>query len=245
MTNPERQQAARTIDAYLARVADGLPGPRRARAAILAELRAGLLDATGAHRQAGLTPSAAARAATGEFGNPMQLAASFGAELTTARARRLALVLLASAPLIALAWIGAAVGSHLGARHALPWQWRSASPDWRLALPVAAVALVVGACAAAAAVAATGRITRWCPDCARFAPTSAIAAAIAAATVDLILLLLLTRQLARARRRRSTRPPSRSPPLRASRDSSSPAKPSDGLERSSPEDLAGGRGLCR
>jgi hypothetical protein len=198
MTTQERQQAVRSIDAYLARVGDDLPGPRQARAAILAELRSGLLDAAETHRQAGLTPSAAARAATGEFGDPIQIASAFRVELTAARARRLAVVLLASAPLIALAWIAAAAGSHLGSRHALPWQSPSVSPAWHVALPTAAVALVVGACAAAAAVAATGRITRWFPNCARFAPASANAAGVAVAAVDVILLLLLSRQLARA-----------------------------------------------
>jgi hypothetical protein len=198
MTTPERQQPVRTIDAYLARVADGLPGPRRARGAILAELRVGLLDAAEAHRQDRLTPSAAAQAAIGEFGDPMQIAAAFRAELTAVRARRIALVLLASAPLIALAWIGAAVGSHIGVHRALPWQSPSAAPAWHIALPVAAVALVVAVCAAVAAVAATGRLTRWFPDCARFAPASTIAAGTAAAAVDVILLVLLTRQLARA-----------------------------------------------
>jgi hypothetical protein len=198
MTTPERQQAVRSIDAYLARVADDLPGPRGARAAILAELRSGLLDAAEAHRRAGLTPSAAARAATGEFGDPIQIASAFRAELTTARARRLAVVLLASAPLIALAWVGAAAGSHLDSRHALPWLSPSVSPAWHVALPIAAFALIVGACAAAAAVVATGRITRWFPNCARFAPASANAAGVAVAAVDVILLLLLSRQLARA-----------------------------------------------
>ncbi len=198
MTTPEQEQDVRTIDAYLARVAEGLPGPRRARAAILAELRVGLLDAAETHRQVGLSPSAAARAATGEFGDPTQIAAAFRAELTTVSARRIALILLASAPLIALAWAGAAVGSHLSARYVLPWQSPSAAPAWHIALPVAAIALVVGVCAAVAAVAATGRLTRWFPDCARFAPASTIAAGIAAAALDVILLVLLARQLARA-----------------------------------------------
>jgi HAAS len=207
MTPPDHRQAgdtdppapaSSTIDGYLDRLAAALSRPARARAAILAELRAGLLDATEAHRQTGLTSSAAARAAIGEFGDPTQLAAAFRRELATAKARRLAVTLLASAPLIALAWAAAAIGSHLGARHALPWQWSGASPAWHVALPLAAAAFVVGVCTAAAAVATTGRLTRWLPDCARLAPTSAITAGLAAGAVDLILLLLLTHQLARA-----------------------------------------------
>jgi hypothetical protein len=198
MTTPERQQAVRTIDAYLTRVADDLPGPRRARAAILGELRAGLLDATEAHRLAGLTPSAAARTATGEFGDPIQIAAAFRTELATARARRIALVLLGSAPVIALAWVAAAVGSHLGAHHGLPSQWPSAAPAWRVALLLAVVGLVVAACAAAVAVAVSGRLGRRFPDCERLVATSASVSGIAVAAVDVILLLLLTRQVASA-----------------------------------------------
>jgi hypothetical protein len=198
MTMPEQQEPVGAIDAYLARVAEHLPGPRRVRAALLAELRAGLLDAVEANREAGLTPSTAARAATGEFGDPFQIAVAFRAELTTAWARRIAVVLLASAPLVALAWVGAAVGSHFGVDQVLPSQWSSVSPAWRLALPLTAVGLIVGIGAAAVSVAASGRLSRWLPDCTRFAPASAITAGIAVAVADVILLLLLTRRLASA-----------------------------------------------
>ena len=198
MTEPGLEPRLRPVDDYLARIAAALPGPARARAAILAELRAGLLDATEAHTQAGLTSSTAAEAATGEFGDPIQVAASFRPELRTATARRLAVVLLASTPFVVLAWTAAAIGSHLGARHALPWQWDGASPGWHIALPVAAAAFVAGICAATAAVAASGRLTRWLPNYARIASTSAIAAGIAIGAVDLTLLLLLTHQIARA-----------------------------------------------
>jgi hypothetical protein len=190
-------RAPLTIDEYLARVADRMPGPARTRAAILAELRSDLLDAVEAHRRAGLASAAAQQMAAEEFGDPPQLAAAFGAELATAEARRLALLLLASAPLIVLAWAAAAIGSHLGARHALPWQWE-ASPTWHLTLLLAAAALVIGLFAATAAVAVSGRLTRWLPDCTSLAATSAITAGVAAGAVDLILLLLLARQLAHA-----------------------------------------------
>src|SRR5262249_31407335 len=155
MTEPGLEPRLRPVDEYLARIAAALPGPARARAAILTELRAGLLDATEAHTQAGLTSSAAAEAATGEFGDPTPLAASFRPELRTATARRLAVVLLASAPFMVLAWTAAAIGSHLGARHAFPWQWDGASPGWQIALPLAAAAFIVGTSAAIAAVASS------------------------------------------------------------------------------------------
>jgi hypothetical protein len=190
--------APSTVAEFLAQVADRMPGPARTRVAILTELRADLRDAVDAHRRAGLASAAAEQAAVDEFGDPLQLAAAFGAELATAKARRLALLLLASAPLIVLAWAAAAIGSHLGARHTLPpWQWE-ASPAWRLTLLVAAATLAIGLVAATAAVVVSGRLTRWLPECTSLATTSALTAGIAAAAVDLILLLLLARQLAHA-----------------------------------------------
>src|SRR5262249_51753946 len=156
VTTPEPQPLVCAVDDYLGQVADGLPGPRRARAAILAELRAGLLDAAEAHRRAGLMRSAAAQAAAGGVGAPIHIAAAFRAELRPRKVRRIAVLLLASAPLIALAWTGAALGSHLGAGHALPSHWPGAPRAWHFALPLAAVGLILGATAAAAAVFASG-----------------------------------------------------------------------------------------
>jgi hypothetical protein len=187
-----------TVDDYVVAVADAMSGPARTRAAILAELRADLLDAAEAHWRAGLAPRAAEQAAAEEFGDPLQLAAAFGPELATAKARRLAVVLLASAPLIVLAWAAAAIGSHLGARHALPWRWEGASPAWHVTLLVALTALVLGVCTATAAVAFSGRLTRWFPDWTGLAAKSAITAGIAVGAVDLILLVLLAHQLVRA-----------------------------------------------
>jgi hypothetical protein len=99
---------------------------------------------------------------------------------------------------IVVVWGVAAFGSHLGARHALPWQWHGAPPAWRVALPLAAAALLIGLWMALAAVAATGRLTRWLPDRPRFATAVAAAAGFASVAFDAILLLLVVRQLARA-----------------------------------------------
>jgi hypothetical protein len=52
--------SAQLIESYLSQVTTALPGPARARADIVAELRGGLLDAADAHRRAGLGPAAAA-----------------------------------------------------------------------------------------------------------------------------------------------------------------------------------------
>src|SRR6266542_1885982 len=49
-----RSATGRVIEPYLAELAAALPGPAGARAGILAELRAGLLDAADAHHRAGL-----------------------------------------------------------------------------------------------------------------------------------------------------------------------------------------------
>jgi Transcriptional regulator PadR-like family len=51
------------VDSYLAEVTARLPSPARARASVVNELRAGLLDAIDAYRSAGLAAEQAARAA--------------------------------------------------------------------------------------------------------------------------------------------------------------------------------------
>jgi hypothetical protein len=53
---PPEPGAGTAVEGYLAEVAARLPGPPLAHAAIMAELRSGLLDATDAHRSAGLPP---------------------------------------------------------------------------------------------------------------------------------------------------------------------------------------------
>ena len=50
-------QPGRPFDGYLAELTAQLPGPARARAGIMAELRSGLLDAADAYRSAGLPPA--------------------------------------------------------------------------------------------------------------------------------------------------------------------------------------------
>jgi hypothetical protein len=100
--------AEQLADAYLAGVATRLPGPSRARGGIIAELRAGLLDATGAHHHAGLPVGSAAAPAVSEFGDPRQVAAAFRPGLAISQARRVALTLLATGPLIGLLWVATA-----------------------------------------------------------------------------------------------------------------------------------------
>jgi hypothetical protein len=180
------------IDAYLGEVAAALPGPPRARADIVAELRSGLLDAADAHRCAGLATATAAEAAIGEFGDPRHVAATFRPELTLTQARRLALTLAATGPLIGLLWAVAALASDAGIRPA-PWQWFTAPP-----VPLAAAAFLVAALTALATLAATGRLTRWLPGHPRAAAATAATGAYSAAAADLAIFALLASQLASA-----------------------------------------------
>jgi hypothetical protein len=195
---PPEPAAGPTIEGYLAEVAARLPGPPRAHAGIVAELRSGLLDAVDAHRSVGLPPAEAALAAVREFGDPAQVAAGFGAELAAGQARRVAVTLLATGPLVGLLWIATALASHLGIRLALPWQWTGLPPGLRAGMPLVAVAVGVTAWAALLGIATTGRLTRWLPARPRRAPTAAAVAGFGAVGADGLGLLLLAAQLATA-----------------------------------------------
>jgi HAAS domain-containing protein len=182
-----------TFGAYLAEIAGRLAGPARARREILAELAAGLADAADVYRRAGLDPAAAGRAAIREFGRPDQVARGFRAELSDAAARRTALSLLATGPLIGALWAAAALASHLGAHLTLPWRWPGMPADAQLASRVAAVALATAIASALVTLAGTGRLTRWLPG---RPPASAALAAGGTATIDLTLLTVLAAQAA-------------------------------------------------
>ena len=160
-TGPPELGAGPAAESYLAKVTALLPGPARAQAGIVAELRSGLLDAADAHRSAGLPPAQAARAAIREFGDPALVAAGFRAEIAASQARRVAVALLATGPLVGLLWIATAVTSHLGI--APPWQWTGLSPGLGVGLRLVAVAVGVTAFAAIVGIATTGRLTRLLP----------------------------------------------------------------------------------
>lgn len=208
MTSPARRRtdgtvgpgpaSPRLVESYLSQVAAALPGPARARAGIVAELRDGLLEATDAHRRAGLAPPAAAQAAVAEFGPPAQVAAGFRPGIAATQARHLAATLLATGPLIGLAWAGAARASHIGVRDAPPWQWAGTPPAAPIAFPLMAAVILITIWMALITLAASGRLTRWLPYLPRLAPTAAGIAGFGAATVDLIILILLASQLATA-----------------------------------------------
>ncbi len=191
MTGPAGRPGTtdRAIGSYLAEVAARLAGPARSRDDILAELGAGLADATDAYRRAGLNPAQAARAAVAEFGSPEQVADGFHAELAAAQARRTALALMMTGPVTGLLWIATALASHISTHPAPPWAWASLPAAARLATHLAMIVLVAAIGSALVTLATTGRLARWLP--ARPAAFAAIAAS-GIAAVDITLLALLT-----------------------------------------------------
>jgi hypothetical protein len=186
------------IEAYLSEVAASLPGPARACDDIIAELRSGLLDATDAYRAAGHSPGEAAAAATAGFGDPRQIAAAFGPELAARQARRLALTLITTGPLVGLLWAAAATASHVGIRRAPPWHWGGMPPASPIAVPLLATIFLITVPAALFTLAATGPLTRWLPASPRTAAATAAIAGFGAAAADLAVLALLASQAASA-----------------------------------------------
>jgi hypothetical protein len=180
--------AAEPISSYLAEIAARLNGPARVRRDILAELGAGLADATDSYRAAGLDAAGAARSAIAEFGSPGQVATGFRDELAAAQARRTAFALLTSGPVIGTLWATAALASRLGARPVPPWDWASMPAGARLVAHLAAFVLLAAIGSTLVTVASTGSLTRWLP--ARPAAVATVAAS-GTAAMDLALLTVL------------------------------------------------------
>ena len=173
---------------YLAAVTTQLTGPPAARAAVTDELRDGLLEALEAHQARGCSQTEATAAVIAEFGDPGTVAAAFGPELGAVQARRVALGLLVTGPLVGLAWMAAVVVNALP-----PWRHQLIGP-W-LALPLVGLALSVAGPALGLTVAATGRLGRRLGrvvDRATLPPTAAAVAALAALVADLTLLGIIT-----------------------------------------------------
>lgn len=192
VSGPRRQPAGRdTVEAYLAAVASRLTGPAANRAAITDELRDGLLETLATHRARGCSPQEATAAAIEEFGDPATVAAAFGQGLAAVQARRVALGLLVTGPLVGLTWIAAVAVNSLP-----PWRQQLAGP-W-LALPLVGLALVVACPALGLTVAATGRLARrfggWLGRRATFPLTAAAVAGLAAVLADLTLLAIICAQ---------------------------------------------------
>ena len=111
LSGPGQQATDRdAVTDYLAAVAAQLTGPPSARAAVTDELRDGLMEALETHHARGCSPQEATVAAIAEFGDPDTVAAAFGPELGAVQARRVALGLLVTGPLVGLTWIAAVAG---------------------------------------------------------------------------------------------------------------------------------------
>jgi hypothetical protein len=189
--------AGRLLEGWLAAVAARLPGLARTRRAVVAELRDGLHEGLSAHQARGLAPIPAAEATLAEFGDPGQVAHAFAPELAVAYARRVALTLARTGPLLGALWVTALAASPLSkpvmADAVAPWRWQWLPGPWA-GLPLVGLILIVGIPAAVLAVALSGRLSRWLPTSLRHAPTAAAAAALAGMTVDLTLLGMLSVQ---------------------------------------------------
>jgi hypothetical protein len=188
---PRLDAGARSlVEDYLADVSARLQGPGRERAAIVAELQDGLLEAVDAHVARGLTPPAAAGAAVMEFGDPPTVAAAFTPELAAVQARRIALALVRTGPLVGLLWVAAVATSP-----APPWR-HGLSGVWP-ALPLLGLAVSAAVVAAVLAVAATGRLSRWLPIRPRLATTAAAVAGLVCTALDASVLALAASWLVR------------------------------------------------
>jgi hypothetical protein len=173
---------------YLAAVTTQLPGPPSVRAAVTDELRDGLLEALETHQARGCSQAEATAAAIAEFGDPATISAAFGPELGAVQARRVAVGLLVTGPLVGLTWIAAMEVNALP-----PWRHQLIGP-W-LALPLVGLALAVAGPALGLTVAATGRLGRRLSRVvhrATLAPTAAAVAALAAVVADLTLLGIIS-----------------------------------------------------
>jgi len=169
---------------YLAEVAAKLTGPAAARVAITDELRDGLLETLERHLARGRSHPEATAAAIAEFGDPRTVAAAFAPELAAVQARRIALGLMVTGPLVGLTWIAAVAVNALP-----PWRHQLTGP-W-LALPLVGLALVVAGPALGFTVAATGRLSGRLGRRATVPPTAAAIAALATVVADVTLLTII------------------------------------------------------
>lgn len=172
LVNDTGTDADAQLDGYLADLAIRLPGPRRRRDAILAELRDGLHHATEAHTAAGLTPAQAAAAAINQFGDPQAVADAFAGELATVYARRTIAWYIATGPLVGIWWL----------LLLQPHPWRTGLIALLAAIPVLPL-IALAIATAAGTFATTGRLMRWLPET---SPHRALAATTAIATLCVI-----------------------------------------------------------
>jgi len=180
--------SAESIASFLQAVGARLPGPRRHRAAILAELDDGLLEAIESNQRAGLERAKAVGLALREFGDAESLAASFRPELMIARGRRTALALLGAAPVVVVLWIAAARSRDS----------RGLSRLFDSPVDHLAAALLITAVIASGiwTIATTGRASRWLSLPPHAALLAATAMGLITVTSDLAAVAILGVRLA-------------------------------------------------
>ncbi|WP_190819450.1 permease prefix domain 1-containing protein [Saccharopolyspora pogona] len=137
------------IDDYVAELTAALHGPARAKSRLVEEIRDGLAEAVAAHTGEDLPYQHAFQAAVREFGTPAELAPGCQQELTIAQTRHTARALIVTVGFLVTCWYLTWTAGH--------------SQGWQLPPVVeilAAIATTAGTLAAAALF-ATGALTRW------------------------------------------------------------------------------------
>lgn len=167
-----RPQAGGLHDRYLDTLDLRLPGPGRARDAVLAEIADGLQLATDRNLATGLPAEQAAHNAETEFGDPAQVAAAFAPELVVGQARRTLRAFLLTGPLVGVWWLVLLA----------PRPWRLDPVELWAAIPALPL-LGAGVATAVTALAATGPVRTWLPE---ISPRGALTATQAVALICII-----------------------------------------------------------
>jgi hypothetical protein len=175
------------VERYLHELSCALPGRSTTKAAILAEVTDGLMESVETRMDEHVDRNDAAAAAVAEFGPAQELAIAFVREMAGSTARRVGLGLVASGPIVGLAWLTAfAVGS--GRR------WLDEIPAVLGWLPGSAgLMFLVIVAAVVAAFAGRGPVVRHLPIGPRRAAAAATVAAVGCLAVDAVLLTHLAR----------------------------------------------------
>ncbi|MCE6998639.1 permease prefix domain 1-containing protein [Saccharothrix sp. S26] len=137
------------VEDYLATLTASLHGPVRAKAAMMREVRDGLVDAVEAQTCFGVPYAQAAHRAVRDFGPADEIAPSFQRELTIAQTRRTARAAAVTVPVLALCL----------------FLVRAGDPEWRLGALAAHLTVVATAAGllAVTALVVTGPLTRLLP----------------------------------------------------------------------------------
>lgn len=138
---------------YLSELRRLLHGPAHTKAAVVEEVRGGILDAAQAFTARGLSPASAAEAAVADFGDPALVALAFASELAMAQARKILWSLLITGPLVGIWWFLLWVPAY---GRSFPGALISAVP----VLPLVAAAVVAGVFV----LATSGSLIRWIPE---------------------------------------------------------------------------------